>query len=76
LQDLPYLLQELELRGRWVAYAGNTRIGIGNTETAFYKECIKRGLSTDEFYVGMILPCDGLPEVMDPPHGEFTDLPS
>lgn len=48
-RDLPELLQKH--RGYWVAYHGDERIGFGRTQTGLYEECVRRGLTRDDFVV-------------------------
>lgn len=47
--DLPELLKTH--RGQWVAYHGDERIGFGRTETRLYQQCLRRGLTRDDFVV-------------------------
>ena len=54
-RDLPELLKTHG--GRWVAYHGDERIGFGRRETPLYQECLRRGLSADEFVVCGIEAC-------------------
>ena len=72
-RDLPLLLRRLEFQRRWVAYAGDERIGIGATETALYQECQKGGLRPDEVYIGMVVPFPVELETVDPSGYEFTE---
>jgi hypothetical protein len=73
-RDLPALLENKKLLGQWVAYHGDERIGIARTETELIQECIRRGLSDDEYYVGWIDPSE-LIEVEDVDFGlcEFDE---
>ena len=48
-RDLPKLLKQH--RGSWVAYRGDERIGFGKTQTGLYEECLRRGLTRDDFVV-------------------------
>jgi hypothetical protein len=57
-RDLPKLLEERELRGQWVAYRGEERIGIASSEAILIRECLKRGYTDDEYYIGWIDPCE------------------
>jgi hypothetical protein len=57
-RDLPQLLENRRLRGRWIAYHGNERIGIARDESTLIRECIARGLAADEYYISMIIPCE------------------
>jgi hypothetical protein len=51
-RDLPELLKTH--RGRWVAYHGDERLGFGRRHTPLYQECLRRGLSRDEFIVTVV----------------------
>ena len=53
-RDLPEMLKKHG--GRWVAYHGDERIGFGRRETPLYQECLRRGLSSDEFVVCVVEP--------------------
>src|SRR5207244_3032538 len=57
-RDLPALLARKRLRGRWVAYHGDQRLGIARTELELIKECVRRGLGDDQYYVGWIDPTE------------------
>jgi hypothetical protein len=67
-RDLLQLLQNKKLFHQWVAYHGEERIGIARTESELVRECIRRGLAHDEYYVGWIDPCELVEEEeLDPP---------
>jgi hypothetical protein len=51
---LPSLLADKKRRGWWVGYHGEERIGVTRTKTELIKECIRRNLPDDEYYVGWI----------------------
>src|SRR5882762_3376720 len=51
-RDLPQLLQQKRLVGQWVAYHRHERIGIARDQVTLIRECLKRGLDDDEFYIG------------------------
>lgn len=53
-RDLPELLRDH--RGRWVAYYGDERLGIANSEGELYQAGFQRGLTRNEFVVGPIEP--------------------
>ena len=59
-RDLPHLLSQRKLRGRWVCCHGDERIGIG-TYDELMRECIRRGISDDAFYLGRIHPQEAPP---------------
>jgi len=65
--DLPHLLSQRKLRGRWVCHHGDERIGIG-TYDELIRECARRGLPDDAFYLGRIHPQEAppwVPEVVE-----------
>jgi hypothetical protein len=54
-RDLRQLLSQRKLRGRWVCYHGGERIGIG-THEELIRECRRRGVADDSYYLGRIRP--------------------
>lgn len=42
--------------GKWVAYHGDERFGLGKTQTELYQEGFGRGLTRNDFIVGFIEP--------------------
>jgi len=54
-RDLQQLLSQRTLRGRWVCYYGDERIGIG-THEKLIRECRRRGIADDSYYLGCIRP--------------------
>jgi hypothetical protein len=65
-RDLPELLKERH--GWWVAYHGDERIGFGRSQRKLYQECLRRGLTDDQFLVTGILPdaADESAEILTP----------
>lgn len=56
LRDLPALLANPKY-DRWsVAYCGNERIGIAESEIKLIQECKRRGLMRDQYFIGTIFP--------------------
>jgi hypothetical protein len=53
-QDLPVLIGDTHLRGRWTAYHGGERISVGKTQTEVYQDCLRLGLERGQFYVGLV----------------------
>ncbi len=53
-RDLPELLKQRRLRGKWVCYHGDERIGIAKTGTELVQTCRERGVSDDEFHLDRI----------------------
>src|SRR5262249_42189111 len=54
-RDLPQLLQNQKLYGKWVAYHGGERIGISRDPADLYEECFRRDLHKDQFVVRCIV---------------------
>jgi hypothetical protein len=50
LRDLPELLKDEALRGQWVAYHGDERVGIAPSDEPLIRECMRRGLRKDRDY--------------------------
>jgi hypothetical protein len=75
-RDLEELLRTH--RGKWVAYRGPQRVGVGDSEADVYRECVQRGLPADELLVDMVYPAaTETPEVFLTPSGEpFPGQPS
>jgi Family of unknown function (DUF5678) len=48
-RDLPELLEKHA--GKWVAYSGDRRIGVGRSQSKLYQQCLRQGLDQDEFIV-------------------------
>lgn len=59
---LPKLLTNRKYYHQWVAYHGEERIGINAEKTKLIRECLRRGLRDDEYYVGWIDPCELIEE--------------
>lgn len=57
-RDLPQLLTQKKLRGQWVCYRGDERIGIARDGSDLVRECLRRGLRDDQYYIGWIDPCE------------------
>jgi hypothetical protein len=74
LSDLPALLGDRKLARQWVAYHGDERIGIARTQEELIRECLRRGLKDDEYYVDMILPYPIAPEEVEGGPIEFEEI--
>jgi hypothetical protein len=61
-RDLPHLVSQPKLRGQWVCYHGDERIGIGTYE-GLIRECGRREILDDAFYLGRIHPQEAPPWV-------------
>ena len=66
-RDLPELLKDRRLRGRYIAYHGNERIGIGGDDEPLIRECLGRGLKREEYDILIIEPQSADPEEIDYP---------
>jgi hypothetical protein len=64
LRDLPELLKDEALRGQWIAYHGDERIGIAPSNEPLLRECARRGLGEDQYDLFII---DETEEVEIPP---------
>jgi hypothetical protein len=53
-RDLPQLLQRANLRGCYAAYTGDERIGIAADDAPLIRECSRRGIPDDHYYIGVI----------------------
>jgi hypothetical protein len=53
-RDLPELLKQRKLHGRWACYYGDEQVGIANDDAILFQRCVERGLKRNEFYVGYI----------------------
>jgi len=76
-RDLPELLENKKIRGKWVAYHGNERIGIARTEVELIRECLRRGLRDDEYDLDVIEPHarpPWEPEEIEPGGHEVDDV--
>ena len=64
--DLPELLKSHD--GWWVAYHGDERISFARSQRKLYQECLRRGLTDDQFLVCGILPdaADDSAELLTP----------
>jgi hypothetical protein len=57
-RDLPELLKSRRTRGKWVAYHGDERIGVARTDDDLIRECLRRGLGDNAYYLDVIEPMD------------------
>jgi hypothetical protein len=55
-RDLPELLKDESLRGKWIGYHGDERIGIASGMKPLIEECVRRGLADDQFDLFVIEP--------------------
>jgi hypothetical protein len=72
-RDLPQLLAQKKLRGRWILYHGDQRVGIARTAEELIQVCIRRDLGDDACYLAAIAPRAVAPweveEIAPPKHG-------
>jgi hypothetical protein len=54
LRDLPELLKNRKLKGRWVIYHGDERIGVHWKPEKLIHECNRRGLKPVDYYLAII----------------------
>jgi hypothetical protein len=66
-RDLPELLKNRRLRGKYVAYHREERVKIGRSDAEVIRECLRRGYPDDEFDVFVIEPQSPEPEEIDYP---------
>jgi hypothetical protein len=66
-RDLPGLLKDRRLRGRYVAYHGDERIGIARDDEPLIRECLRRGLKREEYDILIIEPQSAEPEEIEYP---------
>jgi hypothetical protein len=66
-RDLPQLLKDRQLHGRFVAYHGDERVKIARSEPEVIRECLRRGLRPDQYDVFVIRPQSPEPEEVDFP---------
>lgn len=58
---LPELLRNRRNRGRWAAFHGDEQIGVARTDMELVREIRRRGISSDDYYIGRIEPHDQAP---------------
>ena len=64
-RDLPELLKDESLRGVWVIYHGEERIGVAPKQLPLIEECNRRGLKREEYDVFVIRPQSREPEEIE-----------
>jgi hypothetical protein len=74
LRALPELLANPKY-DRWcVAYCGDERIGIAESEIELIRECERRGLDPDQYFIGCIFPHGEDDEEVEFGLHEFDDV--
>lgn len=66
-RDLPELLKDRKLQGRYIAYHGDERIGIARDDEPLIRECLRRGLKREDYDILIIEPQSAEPEEIDYP---------
>ncbi len=66
-RDLPDLLKDRRLKGKYIAYHGSERIGIAEDDETLIRACLRRGLSRDEYDILVIEAQPAEPEEIDGP---------
>jgi hypothetical protein len=65
LRDLPSLLARKKWHRRWALYRDAEQIGIAKRPDKLLRECAKRGMRHDEYYIGVIEPHSPEPEEIE-----------
>ncbi len=66
-RDLADLIGDPSLRGNWVAYHGDQRIGIAADDEVLINECRRRGVAADEYIIETIEAKPAAPEQIEIP---------
>jgi hypothetical protein len=74
LRDLPVLLARKRWHGRWVLYHGDEQIRIARRPDKLLRECVKRQLRNDAFYLGVIGSHASEPEEIERSFFEFEEF--
>ena len=61
-RDLPTLLNDRRVRGKWACYSSEGQIGFGDDYLALIRECVSRGIADDAFVVERVGPGAGSDE--------------
>jgi len=67
-RDLPELLKNRRLGGKYVAYHGDEQVKIGRSEVDVIRECVRRGLRSDQYDIFVVRPQSPEPEERDYPY--------
>lgn len=70
-RDLPSLLADRRLKGKWVCYHGERRVSLGADYHELIRECVRRGIPEDEYVIERVTPEAGSEEEqeLDPRKG-------
>ncbi len=72
-RDLPEMLKNRRLRGKFVAYHGSERVKVAKSGTDVIRECLRRGLQSDQYDIFVIRPQSPEPEEVDYPSAWWFD---
>jgi hypothetical protein len=72
-RDLPEMLKDRRLQGKYVAYHGDEQVGIARDDAPLIRECLRRGLKRDEYDILIIEPQSPEPEEIDYPSSWAED---
>jgi hypothetical protein len=75
-RELPELLKNRRLRGKYVAYHGDERVKVSRSEVDVIRECVRRGLRSDQYDVFVIRTQSPGPEDLDYPSAWLDDCRS
>jgi hypothetical protein len=72
-RDLPDLLKDRKMNGKYVAYHGDERVKVAKSPSEVIRECLRRGLSDDQYDVFVIRPQSPEPEEVEYPSAWFDE---
>lgn len=67
LRDLPRMLTDSKLVGKWVLYREGKRVAVARSQRQLIQKCQREGWTSGEYYVDMVIPHVSEPEVVDAP---------
>jgi hypothetical protein len=74
LRELPELMSQKRLRGRWTLYHLEKRLGIWRNPRRMIRKSVKLGLPEDEIYYGVIAPYPDEHEEVETSLFEFEEI--
>jgi hypothetical protein len=66
-RDLPEMLKDRRLLGKYVAYRGDERLKSARSEIEVIRDCLRRGLTDDEYDIFVVEPQSAEPEEIEYP---------
>jgi hypothetical protein len=75
LRDLPELMARKRLRGRWVLYHLEKRVGIWRNPRRMERKIMKLGLRSDDYYAGVIEPHSDEDAEIETSLFEYDEIP-